>query len=79
MESLESQTTGRTDERDEKDGYFDLDDDSILADFKMPDLSVSDVFIFVSARYIYLVTHGRQRYRFNAINTVVLFEDMQQV
>lgn len=42
VESLESQTTGRTDERDEKDGgYLDIDDDSLLADFKMPDLSVS--------------------------------------
>lgn len=41
VESLESQTTGRTDERDDHaDGYLDIDDDSILADFKMPDLGV---------------------------------------
>lgn len=44
MESLESQTTGRTDERDDHadGGYLDIDDDSILADFKMPDLGVRD-------------------------------------
>ncbi|KAL4221059.1 hypothetical protein ACF0H5_019321 [Mactra antiquata] len=39
VESLESQTTGRTDERE--DGYLDIDDDNILADFKMPDLGSS--------------------------------------
>jgi len=42
VESLESQTTGRNDGGDERDGaYLDIDDDSLLADFKMPDLSVS--------------------------------------
>ncbi|XP_052227746.1 activated Cdc42 kinase-like isoform X2 [Dreissena polymorpha] len=41
VESLESQSTGRTDEREEKDAYLDIDDDSLLADFKMPDLGSS--------------------------------------
>ncbi|WAR14609.1 ACKL-like protein [Mya arenaria] len=40
VESLQS-TTGRTDERDDRDGYLDIDDDSLLADFKMPDLGSS--------------------------------------
>ena len=43
VESLESQSTLRSDEHDHVDSasYHDIDDDSLLADFKMPDLSVN--------------------------------------
>ena len=43
VESLESQSALRSDDHDHADSpsYNEIDDDSLLADFKMPDLSVS--------------------------------------
>ena len=49
MESLESQSTLRSDGHDTADSasYHDIDDDSLFADFKMPDLSVSILALFM--------------------------------
>ena len=49
MESLESQSTLRSDGHDMADSasYHDIDDDSLFADFKMPDLSVGILALFM--------------------------------
>ena len=68
VESLESQSTLRSDDHDHADSvsYNEIDDDSLFADFKMPDLSVSKSLFILILAYLPLA-EARHKYYFYGI------------